>query len=215
MIRWPMALLLLIAAILIPARVDAQVCTRGIPCGNTCIAANRTCRVGPGTARAAPGSPGATRAPPPAAPRPTSGIAIPQGAQFVASSRGRVFYSLAPSCSAWRSLSVANLRWFKTQEEAAAAGYTPSASRGCRVSSGTPATQDSALAPSRGGIDGTGAEDSCSVSRVIDGDTLDCADGRRIRLLLIDAPEMDQGPFGEVAKVFLSGLVPAGTGPAG
>ena len=34
---------------------DAQrVCKRGIPCGNTCIAANRTCRVGPGKAAGAP-----------------------------------------------------------------------------------------------------------------------------------------------------------------
>jgi endonuclease YncB( thermonuclease family) len=41
----------------------------------------------------------------------------------------------------------------------------------------------------------------CTVERVIDGDTLVCADAGRVRLLLIDAPELDQGPFGEVARV--------------
>ena len=34
--------------------------------------------------------------------------------------------------------------------------------------------------------------------------------GRRIRLLLVDAPEMDQGPFGEVVRTFLAGLTPPG-----
>lgn len=37
---------------------DAQrVCKRGIPCGNTCIAANRTCRAGPAKADTAAASP--------------------------------------------------------------------------------------------------------------------------------------------------------------
>jgi micrococcal nuclease len=45
---------------------------------------------------------------------------------------------------------------------------------------------------------------------VIDGDTLVCADAGRVRLLLIDAPELDQGPFGEVARVALEGLLPVG-----
>jgi hypothetical protein len=33
-----------------PAVAHGQRCTKGKPCGNTCIAANRTCRVGSGTA---------------------------------------------------------------------------------------------------------------------------------------------------------------------
>lgn len=37
--------------VLMPIAAEAQVCVRGKPCGNTCIARNRTCRVGQGTAR--------------------------------------------------------------------------------------------------------------------------------------------------------------------
>ena len=48
----------------------------------------------------------------------------------------------------------------------------------------------------------------CAVSNVVDGDTLDCVDGRRIRLLLIDAPEMYQGALGPVARQLSSCLRP-------
>lgn len=51
---------------------------------------------------------------------------------------------------------------------------------------------------------------SCRVTNVVDGDTLDCADGRRIRLLLIDAPEMAQQGFGERAKSALEELARVG-----
>lgn len=48
----------ILAADLSVAPLVAQHCTKGIPCGNTCIAATKTCRVGQGTA---------TQAGPPAA----------------------------------------------------------------------------------------------------------------------------------------------------
>ena len=51
---------------------------------------------------------------------------------------------------------------------------------------------------------------SCVVESVTDGDTLRCG-GSPIRLLLIDAPEMDQGPWGRVAKAALTSLAPSGT----
>ncbi len=42
------AIRLAVGLLLTSVAADAQrVCKRGIPCGNTCIAANRTCRVGP------------------------------------------------------------------------------------------------------------------------------------------------------------------------
>lgn len=50
----------------------------------------------------------------------------------------------------------------------------------------------------------------CTVERVVDGDTLVCSDAGRVRLLLIDTPELDQGPFGDVAKLALEGLLPVG-----
>lgn len=127
--------LVLVAALAIsfPGEAGAQVCRRGKPCGNSCIAQNKTCRVGQGTARAAPSTPAATARPSTqpvrdAAPA-ESTPAIPDGAAFVASSRGRVYYWVG--CSSWRSLSRANLRWFTTRADAESAGYTPSQARGC------------------------------------------------------------------------------------
>lgn len=55
------------------------------------------------------------------------------------------------------------------------------------------------------------ATGSCLVERVVDGDTLVCAGGDRVRLLLIDTPEMDQEPFGHLAKTILEALAPPGT----
>ena len=100
-----------LALLAAPSLLEAQVCRRGKPCGNTCIARNRTCRVGPGTARAAS----------PTTPPPQATASAPEGSTFVASSRGRVYYWIG--CSAWRSLSPSNLRYFQTRAEAVAAGY--------------------------------------------------------------------------------------------
>jgi micrococcal nuclease len=51
---------------------------------------------------------------------------------------------------------------------------------------------------------------TCVVAHVTDGDTLRCADGRKVRLLLIDAPERDQGEFGGAARAALESLAPPG-----
>lgn len=56
-----------------------------------------------------------------------------------------------------------------------------------------------------------GPTSACTVARVTDGDTIECADGRRVRLLLIDAPESDQGDFGRTATDYLERLVPLRT----
>jgi endonuclease YncB( thermonuclease family) len=55
-----------------------------------------------------------------------------------------------------------------------------------------------------------GDAETCLVQSVTDGDTLRCRDGRRIRLLLIDAPELTQGPFGVRAREALAVLAPPG-----
>lgn len=112
-----------------PAQAEAQVCRRGKPCGNTCIARNRTCRVGAGTARAA----GAARTTPPVAARSSSnsmGVNVPEGMTFVASTRGRTYYWV--ECTAWRTLAAANLRFFATREAAEVAGLRVSTQAGCR-----------------------------------------------------------------------------------
>jgi|ERR1700687_2083585 len=51
---------------------------------------------------------------------------------------------------------------------------------------------------------------TCTVAHVVDGDTLDCKEGDRVRLLLIDAPELDQGSLGEEATKHLASLAPPG-----
>lgn len=118
-------------------------------------------------------------------------VAIPQEMQFVASTRGTTYYFVG--CDGWKNLSRSNLRWFETVDEARAAGLKPSAQPGC---AGPP--------PS------AAAADTCIVERVVDGDTLECADSRRVRLLLVDAPEMDQGPFGPIAKRELEQIAAVG-----
>jgi micrococcal nuclease len=50
----------------------------------------------------------------------------------------------------------------------------------------------------------------CTIERVTDGDTIRCG-GERVRLLLIDAPEVDQGPFGRAAQAFLEAILPVGS----
>lgn len=52
---------------------------------------------------------------------------------------------------------------------------------------------------------------TCTVASITDGDTLVCEGGTRVRLLLIDTPEMDQGEFGRQARRELVKLAPPGT----
>lgn len=52
---------------------------------------------------------------------------------------------------------------------------------------------------------------ACLVRTVIDGDSIRCADGREVRLLSIDAPELSQSPWGERARNALLLLAPPGT----
>lgn len=55
------------------------------------------------------------------------------------------------------------------------------------------------------------ADAPCTVERITDGDTLRCTDGRRIRLLLIDTPEMAQRPWGQRSRTALERLAPPRT----
>ena len=57
------------------------------------------------------------------------------------------------------------------------------------------------------------ARRECRVTRVVDGDTFRaaCPETVRVRLLLIDAPERDQRPFGAGARAELVRLLPRDT----
>lgn len=50
----------------------------------------------------------------------------------------------------------------------------------------------------------------CEVRRVVDGDTFYCADGRKVRLIGMDSPELGQGESGREARKALSRLLPVG-----
>jgi hypothetical protein len=120
----------LLLAIASPA--SAQNCKKGIPCGNSCIAAGRTCRVGAGTATAAPGSPGAPLPPTTAPNVPASaGIIVPAGMTFVAALGGRVFYTTDRSCTVWREMPPNTLLWFKDASAARGAGLIRSSVTSC------------------------------------------------------------------------------------
>jgi micrococcal nuclease len=53
--------------------------------------------------------------------------------------------------------------------------------------------------------------ESCVVTRIVDGDTIDCAPFGRVRLIGMDTPEGGQQPFGDMATEALTHLIPAGT----
>lgn len=100
-------------------------CNKGKPCGNSCIARNKTCRIG-------------TTAPAPAAqsgradsvrPALTTAAGQATAGEWVASSRGRTYYKAG--CSGGNKLAKANLIYFKTENEAKAAGLTRSRQKGC------------------------------------------------------------------------------------
>jgi micrococcal nuclease len=57
---------------------------------------------------------------------------------------------------------------------------------------------------------GTMPQTSCIVSRVADGDTFRCVDGRRVRLIGIDSPESQQQPYGGRARRALLEMLPSG-----
>lgn len=56
-----------------------------------------------------------------------------------------------------------------------------------------------------------GATVECRITRIADGDSVTCGSAGRIRLLLIDAPELSQGAPGRDAQRVLSALIPVGT----
>ncbi len=53
--------------------------------------------------------------------------------------------------------------------------------------------------------------EACRVTRVVDGDSLECDPVGRIRLLGIDAPELAQQPFGATSLEALERMIPEGS----
>lgn len=113
------ALLAFVAlSLLAISNADAQKnCRKGIPCGNTCIAANKVCHIG------TPSTPSTS------SPSDSTAVAQKDTMAWVASSRGHTYYRRG--CGTANHLSSTNRIYFRTEEEAQRAGYHRSTSRGC------------------------------------------------------------------------------------
>lgn len=147
-----------------------------------------------------------------------SAVGAPPGARFVASSRGQVFYPV--DCSAWRDLSRRNLVFFRSAREAESRGYAPTRNRRCRepasvatLAPRSPAAPRAIPPRARAWIADARMVGVCVVERIVDGDTLDCEGGVRVRLLLIDAPERRQG-YALRASLALEEILPVGDSAA-
>ncbi len=55
------------------------------------------------------------------------------------------------------------------------------------------------------------SREACTVADVSDGDSFRCTNNQRVRLLLLDAPEMDQAPFGTQSRNALRARMPRGS----
>ncbi len=107
--------------------------------------------------------------------------------------RGAEHYYPARCQDGWEPVEAGALRWFDSAERAEAAGLSSAGERGCEP-----------LPPEIAGV--------CTVSRIVDGDTLRCEEGNeRVRLLLIDTPELSQRPYGQEASQLLEEILPPGT----
>jgi micrococcal nuclease len=138
---------------------------------------------------------------------------VPEGMRYAASVRGTTYYPV--SCDAWKRIAPANLRFFRTAGEARGAGLRPTAQARCAAEAVGDVASADVVSPGLeaaepGTAAGAGAA-TCVVARIVDGDTLVCAGGERVRLLLIDAPELSQAPFGAAARRALEALAPPGT----
>lgn len=105
-------------------------CKKGIPCGNSCIAANKVCRIGttPTAARQTDSVSRATGV----TQKPLLGLgtAIAAGdSAWVASFADGVYFQA--TCSAAQDLAPANRRYFRTEDQAKAAGFRRSRTPGC------------------------------------------------------------------------------------
>ena len=50
----------------------------------------------------------------------------------------------------------------------------------------------------------------CTVTRIVDGDSFECGTAGRVRLIGIDAPELNQRPYGNQSRDVLTAIMPIG-----
>lgn len=116
------ALVALIVAI--PTFASAQNCTKGIRCGNTCIATNKTCHISAGSSSSSTVTP----------PRDTTVASRDSTLPYLAIRLGTIYYLNSPVCGpqkAIRALPRASVVFFKDEIDARKYGLTKSDSEGC------------------------------------------------------------------------------------
>ncbi len=110
-------LLATIAAFAAAPAAAQKNCKKGIPCGNTCISADKVCRIGGSSSTGS------------VAPQPLAAPAPPAAGAFVGSKADKVYF--IEGCSAALDLASGNRRRFMSAEEARRAGYRRSRVEGC------------------------------------------------------------------------------------
>jgi len=98
---------MIIASLVACESVTAQVCKKGKPCGNTCIAQDKVCHVGAGTARAA-GSP-------PAA------VPVPDSVQWIGWREAKLYFRAR--CIPASTVPLTERVYFKAEQEAKDSGF--------------------------------------------------------------------------------------------
>ena len=126
-------------------------------------------------------------------------------------------------CPGSRYYGVTKAGQFMPEEAARTAGFRPAYGQPCgpardvvRAPETTPPNSTVAVAPGVAVTDAgprhpVRATVPCTVTRIVDGDTIWCSGVGRIRLIGMDSPESDQGSFGAEATSALAALIPPGT----
>jgi endonuclease YncB( thermonuclease family) len=125
-------------------------------------------------------------------------------------------------CSGTRWYGTTAAGQFMAEAAAQIAGFRPAYGQPCAratavarplVPTATPtaATHPDTAATHLGPIHPVRATASCSVTRIVDGDTIWCSGVGGIRLIGMDSPEADQEPFGADATSALAAFIPPGT----
>jgi len=124
------AAVLLLIGLSWPFSLHAQKnCTKGIPCGNTCIAANKVCRIGSSSPPAPAAAPTSQAAPLASVPATASREV---NSPWVAFKDGSIYYRNVMSCEVARVPVKAERVYFKSEEDAKRAGLTGSREAGCQ-----------------------------------------------------------------------------------
>ena len=79
------------------------------------------------------------------------------------------------------------------------------------LATSTPATTALGSPTDSGPSDPVRQTFTCTVTRIVDGDTIECTRAGRIRLIGLDTPELSQAPFGVQASSALAAFIPLGS----